>query len=281
MKVLVTGGRGMLATTLVPTLVGAGHEVWAPGREELDVTDAVAVERALLDRRPDAVVQCAAYTAVDRAEAEEAEAHRLNAEAAGIVARSCQSVGSVFVYPSTDYVFPGEGERPFRPTDPTGPVNAYGRSKLAGEEAARGAGRALVVRTSWLYGRGGPNFVETIARLASERPTLEVVDDQIGRPTWTGTLAEVLLGLLERAAIGTFHASDGGDPVSWFDFAREIVKRLSLETCILPVPTGAVPRPARRPRYSVLDLAETAALLGRPLPDWRTALDRYLRSRGS
>lgn len=277
MRVLVTGGRGMLAQALVPVLRGEGHEVLALDRSELDVTDAAAVRARLGDARPEVVVQCAAYTAVDRAETEPDVAHRVNALGTLHVARECQRLGSLLVYPSTDYVFRGDASRAYTPEDATDPVNVYGRSKREGEEAAAEAGRALVVRTSWLYGAGGVNFVDRIAALAKERESLDVVDDQIGRPTWTVSLSETIGLLLKSEAVGTFHASDGGEPVSWFGFAKEIVSRLALPTLVRPVPSSAFPRPAPRPAFSVLDGRATEAVIGRPLVDWRESLARYLR----
>lgn len=280
MKVLVTGAGGMLARALVPELRSRGHEVAALGRAALDVTDERAVTERVLGERPGVVVQCAAYTAVDAAEEEEDVAFRVNAEAAGFVARACDRIGALFVYPSTDYVFRGNGTRPYRPGDPPDPVNAYGRSKLGGEKASRGASRALVVRTSWLYGEGGKNFVDTISRLARERDRLEVVEDQVGRPTSTSSLAWIICELIDSGAEGTFHATDGGEPVSWLGFAREIVSRLSLEIPVFPVSSATLRRAAVRPGYSVLDLSGTEAVIGRALPHWKEALARYLGSRG-
>lgn len=281
MNVLLTGGGGMLARALAAELTRQGDTVRAPGRRSLDVTDERAVEEAITGLRPDAVVQCAAYTAVDAAEGAEEAAMLVNARATGFVARACQKVGSVLVYPSTDYVFSGGSTAPYRPSDPTSPLGAYGRSKLAGEDAAREAGCALIVRTSWLYGPGGRNFVDAISRLARERETLEVVDDQVGRPTCTATLAAILVRLLRMGALGTFHATDGGEPVTWWRFAREIVRLQGLDVALEAVPTSAFPRSAPRPSYSVLDCSETEAVLGHPLPDWRRPLARYLAARGA
>lgn len=280
MKVLVTGARGMLAHALVPLLRERGHRAVALDRAELDVTDPDAVDRVVAAERPQAVVQCAAYTAVDRAEEDEAEAVRVNAVAAEHVARACDRVGAAFVYPSTDYVFPGSATIPYRPTDPTDPVNAYGRSKLQGERAALRARHALVVRTSWLYGEGGAHFVDTILRLARERGSVRVVDDQWGRPTWTGTLAGVLVSLMETGAQGIFHATDGGEPTSWFGFAREIVALGEPGAGVVPVGSGEFLRPARRPAYSVLDCSSTEEWTGRALPAWRDSLARYLERCG-
>lgn len=271
MRVLVTGARGMLARALIPELERRGHEVIGLGRDALDVTDADAVERAVREWVPDVVVQCAAYTRVDDAEADEAAAFAVNAEGTRNVARACRAVGARLVYPSTDYVFDGRASSPYRPDHPPAPLNAYGRSKLAGEEAAREAGDWVVARTSWLYGAGGRNFVSTILRRAMEGVPLRVVDDQRGTPTWTGTLAVTLAGLLEAdVPSGIYHTTGRGD-TTWFAFACEALRLAGIEAEIVPVPTEAFPTPARRPRYSVLDCSSTEAVVG-PLPDWRDAL---------
>jgi dTDP-4-dehydrorhamnose reductase len=277
MRIAVTGSGGMLGQDLLPALATARHDVVALDSAALDVTDTDAVRDRIAHEKPDAVIQCAAYTAVDAAETGgEAEAFRVNAEGARNVARACAEVGALFVYPSTDYVFSAPAERPRRPEDPVAPLNAYGRSKLAGEEAAREAPRHLIVRTSWLYGRGGANFVDTITRLAGERESLDVVDDQVGIPTWTASLARTLAALLRVGAEGVLHATDGGPPVTWYGFAREIARLRGLSVRLVPVPTSGFPRPARRPRYSVLDCSRTESLLGARLPDWRTMLAEYV-----
>lgn len=277
MKVVVTGRGGMLARDLVPMLEAAGNDVIALSRDELDVTDRSAVDRCLRQERPAIVVQCAAYTAVDRAEDEEDLALMVNAEATGYVADACQKLGATLVYPSTDYVFAGAEEREYGPDDEPGPVNAYGRTKLAGERAAARCSRHLVLRTSWLYGQGGRNFVDTIRRAASEREWLEVVDDQVGRPTSTVEFSRALILLLKVGALGTFHAAGGGPPTSWHGFATEIVGRLGLDTEVRPVATGEISRAARRPRHSVLDCTATETRVGSRFADWRDALSEYLQ----
>lgn len=275
MRVLITGAGGMLGRAVVEEYEGRGADVAALPRTELDVTDPDGVKQAFDRFAPQIVIHCAAYTAVDQAESEPEAASRVNGVGAGFVARECQRTGSIFVYPSTDYVFSGESRRPWRSYDRPDPVNAYGRSKLAGEQAAMTANHALVVRTSWLYGRGGRNFVDVIGELAREREEIEVVDDQVGSPTWTVSLAWVIASLVDAGARGIFHASGSGDGVSWCDFASEIVKLNGLATRVRPVPTAAFPRPARRPRYSVLDCGDTERLLGRELPHWRGMLRDY------
>jgi len=275
-KVLVTGAGGMLAHALVPLLRARGHEVVGLDRDGLDVTDEVAVRARITAERPEVVVQCAAYTAVDRAEEDEAEAVRVNATATRYVAHACDSIGASLVYPSTDYVFSGTATTPYRPDDPPDPVNAYGRSKLAGERATFESERPLVVRTSWLYGDGGANFVATILRVAGEGKPLRVVDDQWGRPTWTGTLAAAIASLTESGAHGVFHVTGGGEPVSWYGFAREIVALSNAGPPPEAVRSGDFPRPARRPVYSVLECSATERRTGEALPDWRESLCRYL-----
>jgi len=270
-RVLVTGARGMLARALLRELERRGHEVVGLGRDALDVTDADAVERAVREWAPEVVVQCAAYTRVDDAETDEATAFAVNAEGTRNVARACRVIGARLVYPSTDYVFDGRASSPYRPDHPPAPLNAYGRSKLAGEAAAREAGDWIIARTSWLYGAGGRNFVSTILRRAMEGTPLRVVDDQRGTPTWTGTLAVTLAGLLEAdVPSGIYHTTGRGE-TTWYGFAREALRLAGIDADIVPVPTEAFPTPARRPRYSVLDCSSTEAVVG-PLPDWREAL---------
>jgi dTDP-4-dehydrorhamnose reductase len=268
-KIIVTGAGGMLAHDLVPELTRRGHAVLALRRHELDVTDAAAVTACLSAEAPAAVVQCAAYTAVDAAESDPDAAFRTNAIGAANVARACQRFDGLFVYPSTDYVFAGDADRPYAPQAPTAPINTYGRSKLAGEQETRRAPRWLIVRTSWLYGAGGKNFVDTIARLARERNRLEVVDDQTGRPTWAPALARTIAELLEAQTTGILHATDGGPSVSWFGFAKEIVALVGSPAEVVPVSSEQFASAAPRPRYSVLDCDRTERLLGHPLSDWK------------
>ena len=276
MKVLVTGGHGMLARALAVDLTARRCEVATPGHAELDVTDGAAVRHWVQRERPDAVVQCAAYTAVDAAEEDEVGAWLLNASATALVAEACQEIGVLLVYPSTDYVFSGEARVPYVPAHPRKPLSAYGRSKAAGEEAVLAAGRGLVVRTSWLYGPGGKHFVGAMLRLAEAASTLRVVDDQIGRPTSTTSLASIISDLVAQGAEGIFHATDSGTPVSWYDFAREILRVRGLPSPIEPVATVQLPGRAARPPYSVLDCTATEAVIGRPIPDWKTSLQAYL-----
>ena len=275
MKVLVTGAGGMLARALVPRLEEAGHEVVPLNRAALDVTEEATVASVVQRIEPEVVIQCAAYTNVDGAEKDEAGAFLLNAEATSHVGRVCQKIGAVLVYPSTDYVFSGESEQPYQTTDPISPLNAYGRSKAAGEEAARQA-KALIVRTSWLYGFGGRNFVETISRLAAEREELRIVADQVGLPTWTSSLSGVIVQLLKVRALGTFHAADGVEAVSWYQFAQEILDFRGLKTKTVPVSSASYGAAAKRPRYSVLDCTSTEEVIGAKMPVRKAALAEYI-----
>jgi dTDP-4-dehydrorhamnose reductase len=280
-RLLITGAGGMLARAVAVVARSKEDEVIALDRASLDITDEETVLARIVHERPDVVFQGAAYTDVDRAEAEPAKAAAVNVQGTRNVARACQKVGAVLVYPSTDYVFDGSSDRPYLPSDQANPVNEYGRTKWLGELAAAESGRALVVRTSWRYGAGGKNFVDTIARIAVERESLEVVDDQLGRPSWTESVACTIHALLKAGAVGTFHASDGGEPVSWAGLAQEIIRCLSLRTVVDPIPSERLGRRATRPSYSVLDLTATAALTSRQPADWRRSLSEYLNRKSS
>jgi dTDP-4-dehydrorhamnose reductase len=275
-RVLVTGAGGMLARAVVREAAVRGHDVVPLGRADLDVTDAGAVRAAVLGARPDVVAQCAAYTRVDDAEADEAAAFAVNAAATGHVAAACTEAGARLVYPSTDYVFDGSATEPYAADAPTSPINAYGRSKLAGEQAASRAD-TLVVRTSWLYGPGGRNFVSTILARARAGASLRVVDDQQGAPTSTLSLAAVMLDLLERdAPPGIWHATDRGR-TTWYGLATAALALAGIDADITPCSTADFPTPARRPAWSVLDCSRTYALVGEA-PEWRDALAAALEA---
>lgn len=280
MKLLVTGAEGLLGSAVCAAGRSRGHRVVAPGRRELDVTDPAACRRLLASVAPDAVAHCAAYTDVDGAEEDPSAALEVNARGAGHVARASTEVGSLLLYPGTDYVFDGEGGEPYGPDDPPRPINAYGRSKLAGEEAVREAGgRWLIVRTSWLYGRGGRNFVDLVRERAGSGEELRVVDDQTGRPTWSGSLAPALVELLERGPEGPggeiLHLADRGT-TTWYGLAREVIEREGLKGSARPISTEEWGAPAPRPRNAVLEIATGEAALGRPMPHWKDSLGRYL-----
>jgi dTDP-4-dehydrorhamnose reductase len=273
----------MLAYDVLRVAEQAGHELLAIDLPELDITDAGAV-LAYFDRhRPEAVVNCAAWTDVDGAESHEDAAHAVNATGAAVLSRAAAAHDAALLHLSTDYVFPGQpplddaGEpRPYVESDATGPLSVYGKTKLAGEQAVlAGSPRNTVVRSAWLFGVHGRNFVDTMLRLASERDSVQVVDDQIGSPTWTGHLAPALLGLLEREVRGLVHLAGGGS-VSWNGFAREIFRQAEVDCRVEPVSTAQMARPAPRPAFSVLASERPEVL---PMPDWRDGLAGYLAAR--
>jgi dTDP-4-dehydrorhamnose reductase len=271
MRVAITGADGMLAQALASELSARDIAFEPLSRRHLDVTAPAAVDEVLTGLQPDVVLHCAAFTAVDDAEADEAAAHAVNAGGAANVARYCARNDVCLVYPSTDYVFDGSSSQPYPVSAEPHPLNAYGRSKLAGEIAARQAPRHLIVRTSWLYGPGGRNFVRTITDRLRAGAELRVVADQCGSPTFTHDVAKAIVDLLSvDAAPASYHVTNDGS-TSWHGFAVEIARLLEIEAAIMPCATSDYPRPARRPAYSVLDCSGTSALIG-PLRDWRVAL---------
>ncbi len=275
---LVTGAGGMLGSDLVAALADRGEPVSGMDRASLDVTDGAAVADAIATARPDVVVNCAAWTAVDDAEASEEQALAVNAGGAAVLAAACAGSGGAgtrLVQVSTDYVFAGDADRPYAEDDVPAPRTAYGRTKLAGERAVLGRlpGSGYVVRTAWLYGAHGPNFVKTMIRLADQRPTVDVVDDQHGQPTWTADVARQIIALIGSAARpGIYHATSGGQ-TTWYGLAREIFDLLGADPSrVRPVPSSAFPRPAQRPAYSVLGHGAWSGPGIAPIGDWRAAL---------
>ena len=283
MRLLVTGAAGMLAGDLLRAAERAGHETVGLARAELDIRDADDVARAVAGAEPDAVVNCAAWTDVDGAESAREDAFAVNAAGAGNLARAAAAVGTALLHVSSDYVFSGEARldadgrpRPYVESDDTAPRSVYGQSKLAGErEVLAASPRHLVVRSSWLFGVDGPNFVETMLRLGGERASVEVVDDQVGCPTWTGHLAAALIGLLEREVSGLVHQAGGGQ-VSWNGFAREIFRQAGVDCEVLPSTTEQMGRPAPRPAYSAI-VSEREDVL--PMPPWQDGLAGHLAAR--
>jgi len=231
--------------------------------------------------RPGVVVHCAAFTNVDAAEAEPVRAARVNHQGTAHVAEAAARLGMRFVYVSTDYVFDGEARTPYRPDAAPGPRSVYGRTKLAGERAALSSSRsALVVRTSWLYARGGRNFVTAMLERGRTGASARVVEDQRGRPTWARNAACGILDLAARRAKGIWHCADSGE-ATWLELAREIYRLEGIEAPLFPTSTEEWGAPAPRPPYSVLDLRATEALLGRRMPDWREALRAFLETQGA
>jgi dTDP-4-dehydrorhamnose reductase len=275
-KVLVLGAGGMLGRDVVRAAERANHEVAALARADVDVTDAGAVRAAIRREAPAAVVNCAAYTNVDGAESEPGEAGRVNATGAGLVAGAAAEAGAAIVYPSTDYVFDGEKATPYTESDAPNPLSAYGRSKLAGERATIEANeRHFVVRSSWLFGAGGRNFVDTMLGLAETEDQVLVVRDQVGSPTFAGHLAEGIVRLLDTVAFGLHHMSAAGE-CSWYEFAQAIFERAGVECRVLSCTSAELARPAPRPFYSVLETEWSDAIR---LPPWEEGLAAYLAER--
>lgn len=256
MKILITGGRGQLGQDCQDRM-GVRHQVQALSSRELDITDAARVAAALADNAPDLVINCAAYTKVDLCEEETERCQAVNGLGPGILAEECGKVGSRLMHISTDYVFDGmrPAPKPYQEDDPTGPLSAYGRAKLAGEEAVLSRlPDALVVRTAWLYGMGGPNFLKTILRLAVGDPdrTLKIVDDQHGSLTWTATLADQLMALAESELNGIVHATAEG-VCTWYEGAREFLRLMNIPADLVPCASSEYPTPAHRPANSILE----------------------------
>jgi dTDP-4-dehydrorhamnose reductase len=269
---VIIGSTGMLGCELVVACRRRGTEARGlVGPDEIDITDEHAVREILARERPSIVINATGYTDVDGAEAEPQAADQINRVGPAHLARACREAGALLVHYSTDYVFDGRLDRPYRPDDTPNPINAYGRSKLAGEQEITDVGcRHLLIRTSWLFAPHSRNFVRTIFDLAAKRPALDVVDDQRGRPTYAPDLASMTLQLLDHGAEGTVHAANDGQ-CTWFDLASAIVERSGLSCRVRPCTTADMPRPAARPSYSVLDLDGTVALVGKPR-HWTEAL---------
>ncbi len=279
MKILVLGAAGMLGRALERVHAEEGrHELAERDIAACDILDEVSVRSTLAATRPAAVFLCAAWTDVDGAEADPAGALRVNGDGTRNVARACAGSGAALVYLSTDYVFDGEKPTPYLEEDPPAPINAYGRSKLAGERHVREAGdRHLVVRTSWLFGPEGKHFVDAILARAKSGAPLRVVTDQVGAPTYTIDLARALFRLTEAGARGVVNATNAG-ACSWHQFAERIVARAGLAVPVERITSQELARPARRPRNSRLDGRRLRAL-GVAMPSWEDALERYLRER--
>ncbi|MGW1841741.1 dTDP-4-dehydrorhamnose reductase [Streptomyces sp. NPDC001966] len=277
---LVTGAAGMLGQDVLTRLAGEDVTAVAADRAALDVADPESVRAAFAEHRPAVVVNCAAWTAVDDAESQEDAALRVNGTGPAVLAEVCREHGAVLLQVSTDYVFAGDGEKPYAEDDPTGPRSAYGRTKLAGEQAVLSTlpETGYVVRTAWLYGAGGGNFVRTMIKLEGVKDTLDVVDDQRGQPTWTVDLADrlVRLGLAALAGTapaGVYHGTSGGE-TTWFGFTREIFRLLGADPeRVRPTTSEAFVRPAPRPAFSVLGHDRWAAAGIEPVRDWRAALE--------
>ena len=280
MTILVFGKTGQLAREL------AAHQgVTCLGREQADLSHPAACAAAIRAAQPQMVINAAAYTAVDRAEEEEALAQVINGTAPGAMAVACAELGIPFVTVSTDYVFDGSGEAPWQPGDAPGPLNAYGRSKLAGEDAVRAAGGGhAILRTSWVVSAHGSNFVKTMLRLGRARERLSIVADQIGAPTPARAIAAACLEIARQLAqdptkSGTYHLA-GAPETSWADFAREIFAQAGVDCAVEDIPTTAYPTPAARPLNSRLDCTTLETVFGLSQPDWRAGLKDILKDLG-
>ena len=276
MRALVTGAGGLLGRDVVEALGSRDHQVVGLVREDLDVTDAAAVEAALSEHRPEAVVNCAAFTDVDGSEDREQDAMLVNDQGAAVLASFAADLPAKVVYPSSDYVFDGSASEPYVESDMPAPLSAYGRSKLGGETSVAVANpRHFIVRSSWLFGLGGPNFVETMLRIGDEQQEVLVVSDQVGCPTYTPHLAEALAILVEGEDYGVHHVAGGG-ACSWYEFAQEIFDQAGVECRVMAGTTEMLARKAPRPAYSVLGSERADAIV---LPQWRRGLAHYLAAR--
>ena len=273
--IIVAGARGMLGRDLLAVFGGEARGV---SHQEMELTDPSSVSALLAALRPSVVINAIAFTDVDGCETERDKAFAVNGEGVRNLALATREIGARLVQVSTDYVFDGSKETPWLEDDPVNPLSVYGRSKLVGEEAARLNPDHLIVRTQWLYGLHGKNFIETMLRLGGEREEVAVVHDQVGSPTWTVDLSLAIRALMEKDLRGTFHAANGGY-CSWFDFARAIFREAGLGTRVRPITTEELGRPAPRPRYSALDCSKLTRETGFTPEGWEEALKKYLKER--
>lgn len=281
MRVLVTGVKGQLGYDVVNELNKRNHEAIGVDVEEMDVTDEAAVYRVIGEAKPDAVVHCAAWTAVDAAEDPDNydKVMKINALGTEYVARACKTLDAKMTYISTDYVFDGRGDEPWEPDcKDYAPLNVYGESKLLGEKVVAGlSDKFFIVRIAWVFGKNGNNFIKTMLKLSETRDVLRVVSDQIGTPTYTRDLARLLVDMIETEKYGYYHATNEGGYVSWADFAKEIFLQAGKSTRVIPVTTAEYGlSKARRPFNSRLDKSKLVASGFTPLPSWQDALKRYL-----
>lgn len=277
MKLLVTGVKGQLGYDVCKVLSARGIEHRGVDIEDFDITNAQAAHDYIAAYRPDGVIHCSAWTAVDRAEDELEKVRAVNAEGSRNIASVCKEIGAKLVYISTDYVFPGTGERFYEPDDPTGPLGAYGVTKLEGEQAVQALlERYFIVRVSWVFGKNGSNFIKTMLRLAETKSELNVVCDQIGSPTYTADLAPLLCDMVVTDKYGIYHATNEGI-CSWAEFAEEIFRLAGKDVKVNPVPTSEYPTRAARPLNSRMSKAKLEEMGFSRLPDWHDALARYLR----
>ena len=278
MKVLVTGVKGQLGYDVVRELQKRGHEAVGVDIDEMDITDAAAVERVMTEVQPDAVIHCSAYTAVDRAEEDTEICRRVNVDGTENIAKICKKLDCKMLYLSTDYIFSGDGERPWEPDDEASPLNAYGQSKYDGELALKKyVEKYFIVRISWVFGINGNNFIKTMLRLGRENGAVKVVDDQIGSPTYTYDLATLLVDMIESDCYGAYHATNEGI-CSWYEFAKEIFRAAGMDNVsVTPVKSGEFPVKAKRPKNSRMSKEKLVTNGFSLLPAWQDAVARYIK----
>lgn len=278
MKILVTGANGQLGSAVLRVPVEEGVELIGMTRAELDITNEDHVKTVLETVEPDVIMHCAAYTKVDQAEKDEMEAYRVNAIGTRNLCVAAEQLGAVFVYVSTDYVFDGRATEPIDEWTPPSPIGVYGRSKLAGEQAVQQFhSQFFIVRTSWVFGHTGSNFVKTMLRLAEKKTELQVVDDQIGSPTYANDLAEAIVALVRTKRYGIYHISNSGT-CSWYEFAKEIFSLKHISTSIQPCTTAEFPTLAQRPGYSVLSHKSLQLNHFAPMRHWKEAIQAFLET---
>lgn len=281
MKILITGAGGQVGRALIQSAPD-GFDVIGRDSRQLDISERQLVFEVMQSDRPDAIINAAAYTAVDRAEEDEQRAFAINGAGVENLARAADETGAHLIHISTDFVFDGTSGQPYVPHDPVAPISAYGRTKLAGERAALTSSKGLIVRTSWVYASSGNNFVNTMLRLMRSRDEISVVNDQIGKPTWATSLARALWALLDAKAYGIYHYADAGS-ASWYEFATAIQEEalklglLEAPIKISPIGTSSYPTPAKRPAYSVLDTTSAENALGYAPDHWKDNLKIMLK----
>jgi dTDP-4-dehydrorhamnose reductase len=277
MKILITGASGQLGKELTIALSKGGHEVLGCSRDSLDVTQWEQVSEVVWAFMPEVIIHTAAYTKVDDAESHVDLAYQINAMGTRNIAIAAENVGASLCYISTDYVFDGTKGSPYAVSDTPNPCNHYGQTKLAGERfVSQLSSRSYIVRTSWVYGMHGANFVKTMLKLASEREELQVVADQIGSPTYAPDLARFICMLIQTESFGLYHASNSGS-CSWYEFAKAIIEEAGLNTRVVPITTEQFPRPASRPAFSVMDCSSIRMNGFKELRNWRDALGQFMR----
>ncbi|WP_040204252.1 dTDP-4-dehydrorhamnose reductase [Neobacillus jeddahensis] len=276
-KVLVTGAEGQLGSDLVLSLKMEGYKVYGLGKSQLNISNLDEVNKIVAQIVPDIIIHCAAFTHVDLAEINVDQAFLVNGIGTRNIAIAADHINAKLIYISTDYVFDGQSSTPYHEFSPVSPINQYGHSKLAGENFVRDFhSRFFIIRTSWVYGKQGNNFVKTMLMLAKEKDELRVVNDQIGCPTYTMDLAQCINQLMETSKYGTYHVSNSGY-CTWFEFAKEIFQQSNLSPHLIPCSTEEFPRPAPRPKYSIMDHLSLRINDFDPMPHWKNGLERFFQ----